>query len=151
MTLALYPYQETGVRFLRVAESALLADEMGTGKTAQTIATLEADDLYPALIVCPNTVKFVWRREFAKWAPDREVVVASNGTVAANKDAQAVLDGEADVLVINWEATKNLSRLAGYGSIHLAGLLIKDGTSAAAIPGPALVAVASIGMAWASP
>jgi len=121
MTLALYPYQETGVRFLRVAESALLADEMGTGKTAQTIATLEADDLYPALIVCPNTVKFVWRREFAKWAPDREVVVASNGTVAANKDAQAVLDGEADVLVINWEATKNLSRLAGYGSIHLAG------------------------------
>jgi len=121
MTLALYPYQETGVRFLRVAESALLADEMGTGKTAQTIATLEADDLYPALIVSPNTVKSVWLGEFAKWASHRRVRVAGSGTVAATKEAEAVRDGEADVLVVNWEALKALSRLAGFGSIHLHG------------------------------
>lgn len=125
----LYPYQEAGVRFLRIAGAALLGDEMGTGKTVQTIRTLEADDLYPALIVAPNTVKSVWRREFAKWAPERVVRVAANGTASAVKDAQAVADGEADVLVVNWEATKNLSRLAGFGSIHLQGCVNCDPNS----------------------
>lgn len=115
----LYPFQRAGVQFLHVAESALLADEMGTGKTIQTIAALEADRLYPALVVCPNTVKLNWEREFAKWAPARRVTVAESGTKAAEESATDVANGIADVLIINWEAIKNLSRLAPFGSIRL--------------------------------
>lgn len=115
----LYPYQETGVTFLRSAKSSLMADEMGLGKTVQTIQTLEDEDWFPALIVAPNTVKYVWKSEFAQWAPNRTVVVAPNGTVAATKAIQDIVEERADVLVINWEALKNLSRLAGYGSIRL--------------------------------
>jgi SNF2 family DNA or RNA helicase len=125
----LYPHQRAGVRFLRVAGSALLADEMGTGKTVQVIATLESEDLYPALIVCPNSVKSVWESEFERWAPLRHVVTAGAGTAAAEEAATDVANGAADVLIINWEALKNVSRLAPFGSIRLESCSNCDPTS----------------------
>lgn len=121
----LYPYQRAGVAFLQAADSALLADDMGTGKTAQAVHAA----VYPLLVACPNSVKSVWEAEFAKWAPEVRVVVAGSGTVAAHKAAQAIIDGEADVLVVNWEALKNLSRLAEYGSIRLQSCSQCDPTS----------------------
>jgi SNF2 family DNA or RNA helicase len=111
----LYSYQRTGVRFLVAAGSAVLADEMGTGKTVQAIAALEQLDAYPALIVCPNSVKANWRKEFERWAPHREVVVCSGGAATKRK----ALAKEADVYVINWEGLRSHSRLAPYGSISL--------------------------------
>jgi SNF2 family DNA or RNA helicase len=117
----LYPYQQTGAAFLNTAGSALLADEMGTGKTVQTVRALEEAGSYPALIVCPNGVKQTWQREFARWAPGRRVVV-TGGTTEDNKRAVAeVTNGLADVLVVHYEALRYLSRLAGYGSIRLQG------------------------------
>lgn len=117
----LYQYQRVGTQFLRIAGSALLADEMGTGKTIQTIMALEADDAYPALVVCPNSVKAVWEREYARWAPGRTIAVAGNGTATAKKAVEQVANGLADVLVVNWESLRSLSRLAPYGSIRLQG------------------------------
>jgi len=124
----LYPFQQAGVRFLGAAGSALLADEMGTGKTIQGIAYLEllGEIAYPALIVSPNTVKYVWAREFAKWAPQRRVSVAGSGTAAATKAALKVSEDEADVLIINWDALRSMSRLAGFGSEKLRGCLVCD-------------------------
>lgn len=116
---ALYPYQRAGAGFLYTAGSALMADEMGTGKSAQTIHALELAGSYPALIICPNSVKATWEREFARWAPHRVVKVAGNGTVAATKAVQEVANGLGDVLVVNWEALRSLSRLAPYGSVRL--------------------------------
>src|SRR6185436_7665197 len=113
----LFPFQRAGVQFLHVAESALLADEMGTDKTVQAIAALETDGLYPALVVCPNTVKSNWEREFERWAPDRRITVSSGSTKNAEEAAVEVASGAADVLVVNWEALKNLSRLAAFGSL----------------------------------
>lgn len=115
----LYGYQIPGSMFLSTAGSALMADEMGTGKTKQTIDSLVMSQSFPALIACPNGVKDTWRREWVKWAPDVEVRVAGNGTATATKAAEEVLDGKADVLVVNWEALKNMSRLAHYGSVRL--------------------------------
>ncbi len=119
--LSLYPYQAKGAAFLSAARSALLADEMGVGKTVQAIAVMEQDDLYPALIVCPNSVKRVWLTEFERWAPRRRVIVAANGTRAAEEAAEEVANGIGDVLVVNWEALKSLTKLAGFGSIRLEG------------------------------
>src|ERR1019366_365566 len=69
-TELMYPYQRTGSLFLLEAhDGAALTDDMGTGKTVQSIELLEQDDLYPALIVCPKSAKSGWVREFQKWAP----------------------------------------------------------------------------------
>jgi SWI/SNF-related matrix-associated actin-dependent regulator 1 of chromatin subfamily A len=112
---ALYPYQRTGVDFLVKAGSAILADEMGTGKTAQTIQAVEQLEAFPALVICPNGLKRTWQEEYAKWAPHRDVVIVQ-GSAAKRR---AILEEDHDVYIINWESLRYHSRLAGYGSIKL--------------------------------
>lgn len=114
----LYPHQRAGVDFLGVARSAVLADEPGAGKTATVIETLERSNIYPTLVVAPKSVLGAWKKEFARWAPLRKVVIAS-GSAAQRRKALAE---EADVYCINYEAVRLHSRVAGYGSIRL-----KDG------------------------
>jgi superfamily II DNA or RNA helicase len=121
-TARLYPYQRAGSAFLATTRSALLADEMGTGKTPQTIRALQllaavGESVLPALVVCPSSVKSVWAREFAKWWPGCRVAVPRPGTASA----EAAIREAPDVLVINYESLPNLSRLAPYGSIRLEG------------------------------
>lgn len=117
----LFPHQRAGVKFLSTARRALLADEPGLGKTAQAIRSLKAlhdrgEDIFPALIVCPNTLKKNWEREFDKWWPGVDVQVIS-GTATQRR---AQFDHPAQVYVINWESLRTHSRLAPYGSIALA-------------------------------
>lgn len=69
----LYPYQYTGITWLSMKFGALLADEMGTGKTLQTIAALPAN---PAvLVVGPVMAKSVWKLELNRWRPHLRVSV----------------------------------------------------------------------------
>lgn len=117
----LFPHQRAGVKFLAVARRALLADEPGLGKTAQAIRALKelqdrGEDVFPALIVCPNTLKKNWKREFERWWPGVDVEVIKGSATQRRK----IFEEEADVYVINWESLRSHSRLSGYGSIALA-------------------------------
>src|SRR3954470_9007537 len=71
----LAPFQWAGVRYVLEARRAFLADEQGLGKTVQALAALEADDAFPAIVVCPASLKLNWERETAKWLPHRSVAV----------------------------------------------------------------------------
>lgn len=117
----LFPHQRAGVEFLAKARRALLADEPGLGKTAQAIRALKrladsGEEVFPALIVCPNTLKKNWEREFDKWWPGVNVSVI-NGSATQRRKA---LEDEAQVYVINWESLRTHSKLVSYGSIALA-------------------------------
>ncbi len=117
----LFPHQRAGVEFLAAARRALLADEPGLGKTAQAIRALKrlhdiGEDVFPALIVCPNTLKKNWKREFEKWWPGVDVQVIK-GTAVQRRNQ---FETPADVYVINWESLRSHSKLASYGSIALA-------------------------------
>jgi SNF2 family DNA or RNA helicase len=113
----LYPFQRAGVAFLALVKRALLADEMGSGKTVQTILALQ--ELWSrgeldgqVLIVCPNTMKLTWQRELKMWwGPSAEVAVIS-GT--AEQRRRKIRSG-AQFLVVNWEALRSHSRLTAYG------------------------------------
>lgn len=112
----LYPYQRTGSLFLLDAETgAVLTDEMGTGKTAQTIELLERDDLYPALIVVTKSAKSSWVREFKKWASHRDVVQVNGSAQQRRK----IIDEKHDVFLITWQSLHTHSKLAPYGSVRL--------------------------------
>ena len=116
----LFPHQRAGVQFLKTARRALLADEPGLGKTAQAIRALKAiqdsgEQVFPALIVCPNTLKKNWAREFGRWWPGVKTQVIK-GTSAQRKKQ---FESGADVYIINWESLRSHSRLSGYGSIAL--------------------------------
>lgn len=116
----LFPHQRAGVKFLATAKRALLADEPGLGKTAQAIRALkelqeQGQDVFPALIVCPNTLKKNWAREFNKWWPEVKTQVIKGS--AAQRKRQ--FEEDAQVFIINWESLRTHSRLAPYGSVAL--------------------------------
>ncbi|KAJ2296258.1 ATP-dependent DNA helicase Hrp3, partial [Coemansia sp. RSA 353] len=60
-------------------ENGILADEMGLGKTIQTISFLSylfhTQEIFgPFLVVVPLSTIGAWQREFARWAPDLNVL-----------------------------------------------------------------------------
>ena len=116
----LFPHQRAGVQFLKTARRALLADEPGLGKTAQAIRALKAiqdsgEEVFPILIVCPNTLKKNWAREFARWWPGVKTQVIKGTSTQRKKQ----FESGADIYIINWESLRSHSRLSGYGSIAL--------------------------------
>jgi SNF2 family DNA or RNA helicase len=84
----LKPFQRAGVSYLLVQRRAFLADEQGLGKTIEALATLEADGAYPAVVVCPASLKLNWLREIKRWLPHRsaQALVGTGG--GANADAR---------------------------------------------------------------
>jgi SNF2 family DNA or RNA helicase len=100
----LRPFQKAGVEYAMKNKRVFIADEMGLGKTIQAIATIQAERLFPSLIVCPASLKWNWKIEFEKWLNDIKVKVL-NGR---NKKE----DFDADVLIINYDVLqKNLEEL----------------------------------------
>jgi SWI/SNF-related matrix-associated actin-dependent regulator 1 of chromatin subfamily A len=73
----LAPFQWAGVRYALDARRVFIADEQGLGKTVEALAALEADDAYPAIVICPASMKLIWEREATKWLPHRSVAVIS--------------------------------------------------------------------------
>ena len=125
----LYTYQRVGVKWLTVTKRGLLADEPGLGKSAQAIRALraaknEGNDVFPALIVCPNTLKLNWAKEFEMWWPEAKTVVIQGSAVKRRKQFERILnpqegDETPEVVIINWESLRTHSRLAPYGAVAL--------------------------------
>ncbi len=120
----LYDYQKAGIYFLTKARRALLLDEMGTGKTRQTIETLKTikslgDVVFPAIIVCPKNVMISWKNEFNRWFPEAKVEVCTGSRKDKLTAIKKISNKESEVLIINYESVRSFSRLAPYGSIKL--------------------------------
>ena len=90
----LEPFQWAGVRYALQARRCFVADEQGLGKTVEALAALEADDAFPAVVVCPASLKLNWEREAAKWLPHRSTALlqGKGGALAA-----------ADITNLNYE------------------------------------------------
>jgi SWI/SNF-related matrix-associated actin-dependent regulator of chromatin subfamily A-like protein 1 len=71
----LAPFQWGAVRYALRARRVFLADEQGLGKTVEALATVEADDAYPTVVVCPASLKLNWEREIKHWLPHRSVAI----------------------------------------------------------------------------
>ncbi|MGQ9898426.1 MAG: DEAD/DEAH box helicase [Acidobacteriota bacterium] len=81
----LRPYQRQGLGWLLFLQQfgfgGCLADAMGLGKTAQTLALLETrrvrrptEGLPPSLVVAPRSLVFNWRQEAEKFTPQMRVL-----------------------------------------------------------------------------
>lgn len=83
-----YPYQWDGIKFLIERQSALLADDMGTGKTVQSALAcrllFQRGIIRKTLIVAPLSVLAQWDRELEKWAPCLKTTVV-RGTAEHRK------------------------------------------------------------------
>lgn len=91
LTGSLMPFQAAGVRYALERRRTFLADEQGLGKTVQALATLEADAAYPAIIVCPASLKLNWLREAKRWLPHRRAALVTGRSLAAAPDTELVI------------------------------------------------------------
>ncbi len=87
----LRPYQKDGVNWverLRVMYlNGILADDMGLGKTLQAIVAIAQYRMKKkalSLIVCPTSLLYNWKEEFAKFDPELKVLVV-DGIPSARK------------------------------------------------------------------
>jgi SWI/SNF-related matrix-associated actin-dependent regulator 1 of chromatin subfamily A len=83
MRRPLFGYQKEGAAWtasrIALSRGSLLCDDPGLGKTAQAIAALTATNAFPALVVCPASLKEQWAREFG-WANPTPRVSVVNGS-----------------------------------------------------------------------
>ncbi len=93
----LRPFQRAGVEYAVAAKRCLIADDMGLGKTVQALATFQHENAFPALVICPASVKINWQREAQKWLPGKLVAVLNGKDVTAD-DLAGV-----DVVVANYD------------------------------------------------
>lgn len=83
MLLNPYPYQLDGVRYALDHKRCIFGDEPGLGKTLQAICSVvkahkEAEtygDTFPALVICPASLKVNWQREFKKFAGINAIIL----------------------------------------------------------------------------
>lgn len=92
--LTLRDYQTVGVEFLMQHLGALLADDMGIGKTVQAIIAINALGAIKVLIICPASVKINWKRELEKW-----LTLSARIGVAAG----SVWPEDVDIVICNYD------------------------------------------------
>lgn len=63
-----WPFQRVGVEFIEATDGrCIIADEMGSGKTMQTLCYIAHNNLKKTVVVCPAIAKGVWYNETLKW------------------------------------------------------------------------------------
>jgi SNF2 family DNA or RNA helicase len=117
----LRPYQERGLSWLAFLGQAglgsILADDMGLGKSAQTLALLahEQDGSLrtgPALLVCPMSLVGNWQREAAKFAPALALHVHHGSDRLTGADLTAALSAADLVITTYGVATRDREALS---------------------------------------
>ncbi|MCH9838878.1 DEAD/DEAH box helicase, partial [bacterium] len=116
--LQLRPYQESAADFLYERDRAMILAPVGAGKTAITLTAMAdmVDQGYASrwLVVAPKRVcTDVWPVEAPKWAPTLRLALA----VGTPQQRQEALDGDADVVVINYDNLDKLTDLTGFDGI----------------------------------
>ncbi len=114
----LKPFQRAGVSYLLAQRRAFLSDEQGLGKTIEALATLEADGAYPAVLVCPASLKLNWLREVERWLPHR----SAQSLIGTGARAGPLV--AADLTIVNYDILA--ARLAQLRSLAPRALVLDE-------------------------
>jgi SNF2 family DNA or RNA helicase len=118
---ALRPYQERGLAWLsflgNLGLGAVLADDMGLGKSPQTLALLQAErdagtSAGPTLLICPMSLVGNWQREAARFTPSLTVHVHHGADRLAGPELAAAVGATDLVLTTYGVATRDRAALA---------------------------------------
>lgn len=102
------PYQKPGVAYTMQKRLVIMGDDMGLGKTFQAIAALaglhQTDvKVFPALVICPSSVKLNWKREFELSTNIKAIVL---NTSVKHTWPEFYRVGLAQVFIVNYESLK---------------------------------------------
>jgi SWI/SNF-related matrix-associated actin-dependent regulator 1 of chromatin subfamily A len=112
----LFPHQIEGVAFLLGRRRAILADDMGLGKSRQAIVSLKHLAPHgPFLVVCPASVKRNWARE---------IEIASPGASTHVIERSAPLTAAHEWVIVNYDVLDK--HMATLGGIPWSGLVFDE-------------------------
>ena len=110
--LPLFPFQKEAVDFVdKVGGKALIADDMGMGKTIEAIGYAVYKEYSRVLVICPASVKENWKREIKKFSGIEANLIQPHSTIKVG-DIQK-LDGQ------GWE-------IVGYSNLESYWKYFKD-------------------------
>lgn len=98
----LYDIQKEGIKFLLSRDGCLLADDMGVGKTIQSVIAALDSGAKKILIVCPTAVKVNWQREISYFGCDDSTIISGKKW-----------DDSAKFTIINFDILKNFHMVPG--------------------------------------
>ena len=94
----LYKHQEEGIKFLLSRNGCVLADDMGLGKSIQSIIAALESGAKKILVVCPSSAKINWEREINVFCNDTSIIDGKKWS-------------EAKFTIINFDILKNFHTL----------------------------------------
>ncbi|CAO3630326.1 unnamed protein product [Cunninghamella echinulata] len=128
LLLALLPFQKYGVAWMIQQERSekfnggILADEMGMGKTIQTISLILHDNCKKNLVIAPAVAILQWKKEIESHTKNDMKVHIFHGP----KRATTVEEIESfDVIITTYSVMETAFRRQEYGSKQ-SGLLVKE-------------------------
>ncbi|MHC4618509.1 MAG: DEAD/DEAH box helicase [Planctomycetota bacterium] len=117
--LSYFPYQKAAIEYARKRRRVLFADEMGLGKTIEVLGFANYINARSLLIVCPASLKELWRHEVRRW-------LLSKLSIHVVYDTNTIT--KSDILIVNYErfAIDGSAELIEHISSRLWDLVIFD-------------------------
>ena len=109
MLMEPYEYQKEGIAYALEKKRCIMGDEPGLGKTAQAIGVLTVTKAFPALVICPASLKVNWQRELKKFGGLNAVILDDRNRSTWQRFWQIKRkDGRpcAEVFIVNYESLK---------------------------------------------
>lgn len=104
--VVLYPFQKVGATYLEQAKKALLAFDMGLGKTIIAISAsaklMNDGKVTKPLIICPSSLKYNWAIELAKFTDFSYTVI--EGDAKARKKRY---HNSSDFTIVNYDLLRH--------------------------------------------
>ena len=119
-----YEYQREGIAYALEKKRCIMGDECGLGKTVQAIGVLAVSQAFPALVICPASLKVNWQREMKKFAGLQAVILSDENRSTWHRFWEIrKKDGRpcAEVFITNYESLKKffVSRIRREGRFTL--------------------------------
>jgi SWI/SNF-related matrix-associated actin-dependent regulator 1 of chromatin subfamily A len=99
----LFPFQERGTAYNLIHKRVIVGDEPGLGKTSTVIASIVALKAFPALIVCPASLKLNWQQEWLTVAGMNSMILQDS---VKNTWMTYYKTGLFQVFIVNYESLK---------------------------------------------
>jgi SNF2 family DNA or RNA helicase len=102
----MYGYQKYGSQFLATMPNSILADDMGIGKSKQSLDAAMMLEAKNILIICPKTLTYNWLAEIEKWYPDLTAEVVPDHKVDSRKNGpgrKTFWENPPQVVIANYE------------------------------------------------
>lgn len=109
MLIEPYEYQREGIAYALEKKRCIMGDEPGLGKTAQAIGVLTITQAFPALVICPSSLKVNWQRELKKFGGLNAVILNNENRATWQRWWDMKLQNgrhAAEVFITNYESLR---------------------------------------------